>query len=114
MSYQLNWCFTVNNYTVLDDQTLQDMPYKYLIYGREVGEEGTPTFKDTSSSKRSSGSLLSRSFIPLPTGRLPKATKNKTKPTALRKETSKSLVPLQRLKVVLAPLLTVPKRMLGS
>jgi len=37
-----NWCFTVNNYTLLDDQTLQDMPYKYLIYGREVGEEGTP------------------------------------------------------------------------
>ena len=48
MSQSKNWCFTVNNYSVLDDQTLQDMPYKYLIYGREVGDEGTPTFKDTS------------------------------------------------------------------
>lgn len=42
MSQSKNWCFTVNNYSVLDDQTLQDMPYKYLIYGREVGDEGTP------------------------------------------------------------------------
>lgn len=42
MSQSKNWCFTVNNYTLMDDITLQDMPYKYLIYGREVGEEGTP------------------------------------------------------------------------
>lgn len=42
MSYQLNWCFTVNNWTLADEQMLQDMPYKYLLYGREVGEEGTP------------------------------------------------------------------------
>jgi Putative viral replication protein./RNA helicase. len=37
-----NWCFTVNNHTVLDDQLLQDMPYSYLLYGHEVGQEGTP------------------------------------------------------------------------
>lgn len=42
MSYQKNWCFTVNNYTLMDDMTLQNMPYAYLLYGREVGDEGTP------------------------------------------------------------------------
>jgi hypothetical protein len=42
MSTYQNWCFTINNHTLADEQRVQDMPYKYLCYGREVGEEGTP------------------------------------------------------------------------
>lgn len=37
-----NWCFTLNNYSVQDEQIFRDMPYSYLVFGREVGDEGTP------------------------------------------------------------------------
>ena len=37
-----NWCFTCNNFTPADEVTYRDLPYIYLIYGREVGAEGTP------------------------------------------------------------------------
>lgn len=40
------WCFTLNNPTDADHNALQklqdDDVYKYLVFGREVGEEGTP------------------------------------------------------------------------
>jgi len=42
MSLYKNWCFTLNNYTLADEQSFQDMPYSYLLYGREIGEQGTP------------------------------------------------------------------------
>jgi len=37
------WCFTLNNYTK-DDETklMEETCSKYLIFGREVGESGTP------------------------------------------------------------------------
>lgn len=43
-----NWCFTINNYTDEDIERMEDLglqigtTLKYLVVGREVGEEGTP------------------------------------------------------------------------
>lgn len=42
-----NWCFTLNNYSEddisrLNDIVATDKRVKYLIYGKEVGEAGTP------------------------------------------------------------------------
>ena len=36
------WCFTINNFTPQDEARLQDLKPKYLVYGRETGEGGTP------------------------------------------------------------------------
>lgn len=36
------WCFTVNNYSDDDEQKLQNFPCRYIVYGHEVGEQGTP------------------------------------------------------------------------
>lgn len=41
------WCFTLNNYTDRDERMLADFfnnnpKCDYLVYGREVGEQGTP------------------------------------------------------------------------
>lgn len=39
-----NWCFTLNNYTEEDVDRLSNLPdtVSYCIFGREVGESGTP------------------------------------------------------------------------
>lgn len=37
-----SYCFTINNYSNADENLLKDLPYKYIVYGREVGESGTP------------------------------------------------------------------------
>ena len=37
-----NWCFTVNNWTSEHVDILNRMPYSYLVYGKEVGDNGTP------------------------------------------------------------------------
>lgn len=37
-----SWCFTLNNYSEADEQFLKDLEKKYLVFGREVGESGTP------------------------------------------------------------------------
>lgn len=42
MSIQKNWCFTLNNYVPEDEVALASLRCDYLIYGREIGEEGTP------------------------------------------------------------------------
>lgn len=42
MSYQKNWCFTLNNYTDENLAVLETFPCTYIIYGKEVGEQGTP------------------------------------------------------------------------
>lgn len=36
------WCFTLNNYTVEEEHNIQQIDCEYLIYGHEVGENGTP------------------------------------------------------------------------
>lgn len=42
MSSSRNWCFTLNNYTAEDEARLASLSCKYIVYGREVGESGTP------------------------------------------------------------------------
>jgi hypothetical protein len=46
MSAAKNWCFTINNYESSDMEKLEKMfehgHFNYLIFGEEVGEEGTP------------------------------------------------------------------------
>lgn len=37
-----NWCFTLNNYTNVDEVNIQGLESTYLVYGREKGESGTP------------------------------------------------------------------------
>jgi len=37
-----NWCFTWNNYSEKDIEFLKSYNYEYLIFGKEVGESGTP------------------------------------------------------------------------
>lgn len=41
MSSSRNWCFTLNNYTEEEEVKLQSVNCKYLVYGREVGDQGT-------------------------------------------------------------------------
>lgn len=37
-----NWCFTLNNYTEEEVTAIQGLDVKYIIYGKEAGESGTP------------------------------------------------------------------------
>lgn len=36
------YCFTLNNYTDDEIRLIQDGDYSYIIYGKEIGESGTP------------------------------------------------------------------------
>ncbi len=40
-----NWCFTLNNPTVVEERRLERLDCKYIIYGRERGEGGTYHFQ---------------------------------------------------------------------
>lgn len=37
-----NWCFTLNNYTSDDIDSIKAINCRYLIFGKEVGASGTP------------------------------------------------------------------------
>lgn len=41
-----NWCFTLNNYSendiMLIERSFEDGHFNYVVYGKEVGENGTP------------------------------------------------------------------------
>lgn len=37
-----NWCFTVNNYDDSTEELLGQIRCRYIVYGREVGQSGTP------------------------------------------------------------------------
>nr|WDW25898.1 MAG: replication-associated protein [Cressdnaviricota sp.] len=41
MSYR-NWVFTINNWSEDDIESIEKWNVKYVIYGKEVGESGTP------------------------------------------------------------------------
>lgn len=36
------WCFTLNNWCAAEYQAMENWEYKYLVVGREVGQNGTP------------------------------------------------------------------------
>lgn len=42
MAQSKRWCYTLNNYTDEERQTLVDYPNVYHVVGKEVGENGTP------------------------------------------------------------------------
>lgn len=42
MSRFRNWCFTLNNYTEEDVSFIREIQCRYLVFGKEVGESGTP------------------------------------------------------------------------
>lgn len=42
MSKTRGYCFTINNPQAADLQALVELPAEYLVYGKEVGEAGTP------------------------------------------------------------------------
>lgn len=48
MTQSKNWCFTLNNPTAADEAKLNDLvpdTVKYLIYQKEVGDNGTPHYQ---------------------------------------------------------------------
>lgn len=42
MSQGRNWCFTINNWTDDDINKLSGAECRYMVYGKETGETGTP------------------------------------------------------------------------
>lgn len=45
MARAVNWCFTINNWEEKDIIILDSIEADYLIYGKEVGKEGTTHLK---------------------------------------------------------------------
>ena len=45
MNRSRGWCFTLNNYSVEEEETICNAPCVYMLFGRERGDEGTPHLK---------------------------------------------------------------------
>lgn len=41
MSKSRSWCFTLNNYTADDESRIKAIVCRYIVFGHEVGEQGT-------------------------------------------------------------------------
>lgn len=65
-----SWMYTINNYTEEDENHLQSLECVYHVYGREVGEQGTPhlqgciTFKNSYRFNRVKGLINGHLTIP--------------------------------------------------
>lgn len=64
MSAVKSWVFTINNYTDVDIKKLTDMEKTYLIYGKEVGESGTPHLQGFLTLKRASRMSALKKILP--------------------------------------------------
>lgn len=42
MSKARAWCFTLNNYTDIEVEAIKGINCRYIVFGKEVGENGTP------------------------------------------------------------------------
>lgn len=42
MSRSRSYCFTINNYSDVDEDCCRSIKCRYMVFGREVGENGTP------------------------------------------------------------------------
>lgn len=64
--YFSNFVFTVNNYTDDDIKLIDDAKdkYKYIVYGKEVGESGTPHLQGYCELKRQQRNSYIHKFIP--------------------------------------------------
>jgi len=49
-----SWCFTINNWAEKDIKLLTDFEKSYLVYGKEMGESGTPHLQGYFSLKKAS------------------------------------------------------------
>lgn len=47
------WAFTLNNYSAAEEQQLKDLECTYIVFGHEIGENGTPHLQGTVTFKKS-------------------------------------------------------------
>lgn len=59
-----HFCFTINNYTSTDIEQVKNLPYKYLIFGYEVGENNTPHLQGYCSLKSLSRFTTLKKLLP--------------------------------------------------
>jgi len=68
MSKARSWCFTLNNYEASEEAAIKQIPCKYLLFGHERGEQGTPHLQgfisfDDARTFHNVASLLPRAHI---------------------------------------------------
>ena len=93
---------------------LQDMPYKYLIYGREVGDEGTPHLQGYVQLKKITRLTGMKKLHPTAHWEVAKGTEEQNRTYCSKEGDFQEFGTPRRPKVVLAPLLNAPRRMPDS